>query len=127
MSHKRRSKLEKTTQAAIEADLGAEPDLLILRNSVGQARFTNTDAKEYFVPFGLGPGSPDLVGILRVPFGGVAVGVWFALEIKANEGDLDPEQLKCHAIWRRFGAFIETVRSVDEARAALERARTVSS
>jgi hypothetical protein len=124
MSHRRRTVLEKQRQREIEAEIGAEPDLLLFKNSVGKARFVNeSDGSEYFVPFGLGEGSPDLVGMLRVG----RLGVWFCLEVKADEGELDPEQIKCHAIWRRAGAIVETVRSAAEARAALERARRIAS
>jgi hypothetical protein len=137
MSGKRRTTLENEVQRKIEDAIGSEPDLLLLRNSVGRATFTNErTGKSYFVPYGLGEGSPDLVGILRVDVsvGGhwegsrhvehrVPVAMWFCLEVKADEGELDPEQVRCHEIWRRFGAFIETVRSADEARAALARAR----
>lgn len=124
MSHKRRSVLETKIQRDIEAALGAERDLILLKNSNGTARFINeTDGKEFFVPYGLGVGSPDLVGILRVAIGGGVVGVWLCLEIKTPEGELDAEQEKCHAIWRRFGALIYVVRSVDEARVALSSAR----
>ena len=124
MSHARRSVLEKKIQRDIEADLGAEPDLLLLRNSVGKATyFSEADGKEYHVPYGLGEGSPDLVAILRVSIHGVIAGVWFCLEVKPPEGELEHEQVKCHAVWSRFGAVIETVRSVADARGALERAR----
>lgn len=144
MSHKRRSVLEKKIQTDIEAAIGAEPDLLLFKNSVGKATYTNEkDGKTYFVPYGLGEGSPDLVGLLRVdvPVEGhwalarrdqgryvprhVPVAIWFCLEVKPPEGELDPEQVKCHEVWRRFGAFIETVRSADDARAALARARAL--
>ena len=117
MSHRRRSILEKKIQADIEADLGAEADLLLIRNAVGKATYLNEEAHEFHVPYGLGKGSPDLVGILA------PLGRWLCLEVKADEGDVDPEQVKCHAIWRRFGALIFVVRTVDEARAALEEAR----
>lgn len=138
MSGARRSVLEKKIQRAIEADLGAEPDLLLLKNSVGQAEYFNDAGEQYFVPYGLGVGSPDLVGLLRVEVlrpsrkGDTilqtalirTVGIWFCLEVKPSEvAEPDEHQKKCHAIWRRFGAFIDTVHSVEEARAALERAR----
>jgi hypothetical protein len=58
---------------------------------------------------------------------GLPMGAWFCLEVKADEGELDAEQVKCHAIWRRFGALIYVVRSVAEARPALESARLVIS
>lgn len=127
---KRRSTLEKKIQADIEADLGAEPDLLLLRNSIGQAQYINeTDGKEFFVPYGLGKGSPDIVALLRVELRpvGIKLATWFCLEVKPPEGSLEPDQEKCHRIWRRFGAYIATVRSVAEARAALERARRLES
>lgn len=119
----RRSVLEKQCQREIEAEIGAEPDLLLMKNSVGVAKFYDDDGKQFVVPFGLGNGSPDLTGVLRVSIGGLVVGVWFCLEVKADEGELSPEQRKCHEVWRRFGAIVETVRSADEARTALQRAR----
>ena len=122
MSHRRRSVLEKKVQADIEAALGAESDLLLLRNAVGKATYVDDEAREFHVPFGLGVGSPDLVALLLV-LGPRALAAWFCLEVKAEEGDLDPEQEKCHAIWRRFGALIYTVRSVAEAHAAVLDAR----
>ncbi len=124
----KRSALETKIQADIEAAIGAEPDLLLLRNSVGRATFYSDEGKPYHVPYGLGVGSPDLVGLLRIELRpGVAVAVWFCLEVKAAEGALEPEQVKCHAMWRRFGALIYTVRSPDEARAALACARRLES
>lgn len=125
MSHRRRSTLEKKIQADIEADLGSEPDLLLLRNAVGKATYVDGQAKEFHVPFGLGVGSPDLVGILRIETGIAPIGIWLCFEVKADEGELDEAQVKCHAIWRRFGAIIVVVRSVAEARGALEEARGI--
>lgn len=127
MSGKRRTRLERAIQADIEAEIGAEPDLLLFKNSVGKARYFADDGTEFFVPYGLGVGSPDLVGILRIVVAGITLGMWFCLEVKPLEGELEPEQVKCHAAWRAFGAFIETVRSPAEARAALDRARRIAS
>ena len=119
----RRSVLEKQRQREIEAAIGAEPDLLLMKNSVGVAKFFGDDGKQFVVPYGLGVGSPDIVGLLRVSLCGGLVAVWWCLEVKADGGELSPEQRKCHEVWSRFGAIVETVRSADEARAALERAR----
>lgn len=125
MSGKRRSVLEKQIQREIEAEIGAEPDLLLMKNSVGVAKYFDDAGKQYVVPYGLGVGSPDLVGILHVSVAGWTVGVWLCLEVKPAEGDLEPDQIRCHAAWKRFGAIVETVRSPKEARAALDRARAL--
>jgi hypothetical protein len=115
-------RLEKAIQREIEAAIGSEPDMLLMRNAVGQAVFTSEETgKRFVVPFGLGLGSPDLVAILRRG----RVGIWFALELKRPGEEPTPEQVKCHEVWRSFGAIVETVTSVVEARAALNRAREV--
>jgi len=122
-----RSILESETQRRIEAALGAEPDFLLLRNSVGQAKHVNErDGKVFHVPYGLGVGSPDIVGALQVPFNGTDLGVWVCLEVKAPEGVVEPDQEKCHDIWRSFGILIYVVRSVDDARNALDDARAIA-
>jgi hypothetical protein len=152
MSNRRRSQLEKQIQRDIEADLGAEPDLLLLRNSVGEARYVDEQTgKEWHVPYGLGVGSPDLVGLLRVELRHrnegdpvvvrsidgvddavfaltrpVSPAIWLCLEVKVPGEEADDHQAKVHDIWRRFGAVVEVVHSVAEARAALERARRLT-
>jgi len=118
---KYRSPLEKKIQTDIEIDMGAEPDLLFLRNNVGRAVYTTDAGKPYFVHYGLGVGSPDLVSILRAPDG---LGVWFCLEVKRPGEEPDDEQKKVHEIWRSFGALVYVVHSVAEARTALEIARS---
>ena len=124
MRGRRRSVLEKQVQREIEAAIGAEPDLLLMKNSVGAAKYFAENGKEFVVPYGLGDGSPDLVGMLKVTRG-ITFGVWFCLEVKADNGELEPDQIRCHVAWRRFGAIIETVRSAAEARDALQRARSM--
>lgn len=145
----KRRREEEVLQANIEIALGAEPDLLILRNAVGVAEYTNkSDGRVRKFHYGLGKGSPDLVGILRrelrhrgpgwpviehydtdgvmrcfahtVP---AVVGTWFCLELKSEDGRLSDDQKRVIAAWRSFGAFVACPRTVEEARAALERAR----
>lgn len=113
----KRTTLETEIQRRIEAEIGAEPDVLLLRNSVGAARYATDDGKEFVVPYGLGKGSPDLVFILA-PTGRMG-----GLEVKCPGEEPTEEQLKCHAQWRRFGAFVAVVRSPQDARAALEEVR----
>ncbi len=67
------------------------------------------------VAFGLGLGSPDLVGALR---GGRS----FCLEVKSRTGKLERAQRLWAAAARKMGVFVATARSVEEAMAALERA-----
>lgn len=105
-------------QRQIEAAIGALPDLLVLRNSVGAAKYVDErSGKEWTVPYGLGAGSPDLVGILA------PTGRWVCLEVKVPGEKPRANQRECHALWRKFGAFIATVTSSKEAIAAVERAR----
>ena len=111
---------ENALQRDIQAAIGAEPDLLLMKNSVGHARFVDDEGRRYTVPFGLGKGSPDLVGILAPH------GVWLALELKVPGEDATAEQSKVHEVWRRFGALVYVVHSVDEARAALIDARAIT-
>lgn len=120
-----KSPLEKKIQADIEAELGAEPDLLLLRNSCGAAEYLDEKTgKSWHVPYGLGTGSPDLVGLLRFRASKRGVlGLWFCLEVKQVGKDATDEQKKCHEIWRRFGAIVCVVHSVHEAREALRTAR----
>jgi hypothetical protein len=125
----KRPKLEKTIQAEIEADLGAEPDLLTLRNSVGEAVYYTESGDKYHVPYGLGVGSPDLVFIKRMRVRGddhdppQTFGIWLCMEVKVPGEDATDEQSRIHAIWMRFGAIVDVVHSVEEARAVLERVR----
>ena len=64
---------------------------------------------------GLGIGSPDLLVIVRGRGG--------FLELKTDKGSLSPEQRAYHAICRERGVWVEVVRSVEEAVAAVERVR----
>jgi hypothetical protein len=115
---------ENLIQREIMAALGAEPDLILFRNSVGSVpMYHHATGRTYHVTFGLGVGSPDVVGILRIELPGRSLGQWFCLEVKRPGEHPRPEQEQCAQAWRRFGAFVATVTSVGEARAAFMRAR----
>lgn len=112
---------ENEIQRRVMIALGAEPDLILFKNSVGRAKFISEETgSAHTVPFGLMVSSPDLVGILRAPNG---LGIWFCLELKVPGEKPTPDQVKCHEIWRQFGALVYVVTSVEEARAALADAR----
>lgn len=128
-------------EAKLERDvllrLGRVPELALYRNEVGEgfygavlpilrkelARHPSALAIVESVlvrnrlRYGLGPGSPDLVGIL----GGAAGGRFLGFELKTEGGRLEPTQGPWHAAARAKGALVEVVRSVEEAEAVIER------
>lgn len=115
---------ESQIQQAIRIALGDEPDLVLWRNTTGQTEEWNpSDGSARTMRYGLAVGSADLVGILRVQPHDRRVGMFFALEVKTATGRVRPEQTTWLELVRRMGGFAAVVRSVDEAKAALERAR----
>lgn len=103
---------EAELQQQIRLAVGVQPDVVLWRNSVGTA--TTTDGRTQ--RFGLCRGAADLVGI-------GPGGRFFALEVKTSSGRLSPEQDRFLALVRSRGGFAAVVRSVDDALAAVERAR----
>lgn len=67
--------------------------------------------------FGLGNGSPDIVGILK-PWGR-----FFGVETKTEDGRLSKAQKLWHERARVLGAFVGVARSLEEAIALLNAAR----
>lgn len=116
----KRPVLEVEIQRQSLAAIGAEPDVIVLVNSVGVATHYDKEGKSWKVPYGLGVGSPDVVAILAPR------GRWLCLEYKVPGEEPRPEQLTCHEQWRAFGALVFTVHSVDETWAALRVARELS-
>lgn len=109
---------EAELQRAIRAALGCEPDLDLYRNTTGQTEEWNpTTGRARTIRYGIAVGSSDLIGCLA------PLGRWFALEIKTATGRVSPEQTKFLERIRSRGGFGAVVRSVAEARAALDRAR----
>jgi hypothetical protein len=108
---------ERLTEAqilhAIRLDLGREPDLVLWRLGNGVVRMPDGRT----IRLGLVPGASDLIGIVGPS------GRWLALEVKTATGRLSQEQARFIALVRRHGGVAEVVRSVEEARAALEEAR----
>lgn len=107
---------ESKIQDDIRVALGSAIDLVLWRNNVGNAEHWN-GVEAVRVRYGLAPGSADLVGILSPH------GRWFALELKTDVGRVSPDQEKWLSLVRAMGGFACVVRSVDEAKAALVRAR----
>lgn len=108
---------------AIRQALSLERDLVLYRNNTGVLR----DKTGRPVRYGLEVGSADLVGILRCQIRDSrpnVVGRFIALEAKR---DMSSEESEAQLAWtarvREMGGFCCTVRSVEEARAAIKRAR----
>lgn len=98
--------------SAIRLELGREPDLTLWPVQPGGV----ADATGR--PMRCGPvGMSDLIGILA------PAGRWIGLEVKTGKGKLRPDQVLWLDLIRRRGGFASEVRSVDDARAALQRAR----
>ena len=132
----------------IREALGQEPDLVLWRNGVGAGEFvegrevqraldllrmgktidaagllTTVLDSARFAKYGLPKGSADIVGILTMVLEGELYGIFFALEVKSGRGRTSDEQDRWLALVRRMGGFATVVRSVQEAKEALARAR----
>ena len=101
-------------QDAIRLALTDEPGLVVWRNNTGVAEHRGARVR-----YGLAVGSADLIGCLD--------GRFIALEVKTAAGRASPEQRQWLDLVRRNGGFAAVVRSVDEARAAIVRARAGAS
>ena len=107
---------ETILQADIMAALGARPGVVVWRNNIGVA--AQGDGRR--VAYGVGgPGAPDLLCEVRTPAGWAAV--W--LEVKTATGALRPDQRRWHEAARADGRHVYTVRSVEDAIAAVEGVR----
>jgi len=102
---------EPELQRDIRLALSRERDLVIWRNNVGVAQHG-----QHRVRYGLALGSSDLIGIL-------SPGRFIALEVKSPRGRATEEQQLFAELVRARGGFAATVRSVEEALAAVARAR----
>lgn len=104
---------ETRIQNAIMDACGALPGVLLLVNKVG--RIPNPWGGDGWFVYGLGEGTPDIIGAVD--------GRFCALEVKKPGEKPEPHQARLHAAWRTQRIFVAVVRSVDEARAAIERCR----
>lgn len=103
---------EQQIQQAIRIDLGREPDVVLWRNSTGVAQTKDGRSQR----FGLCVGSADIIGI-------GPGGRFLALEVKTPTGRVSPEQARFIALVNQRGGIGAVVRSPDQARAVIVRAR----
>lgn len=107
--------------SAIRKDLGRERDLVLWRLSQGGA-MAREGGQTYRAGLSVN-GAADLIGILSVDWDDNEVGMFFALEVKSARGKQSAAQVLWGNLVRKMGGFYAVVRSVEEARDALERAR----
>ncbi len=98
-------------------------DVRLWRNSVGTTEEWGAGPRgtvqARHITYGLGPGSPDVVGVLTV--GGV--GVWVGIEVKSPTGRVRPEQAAWLAAGAARGMVTGVARSADDARAIIAAGR----
>lgn len=97
---------------AIREELGRDDRLTMWINRVGKAKTT----RGYRIEYGLIVGSSDLVAIIKPS------GRWFALEAKTGNAVPTRDQRFFIELIRAHGGFACVVRSLDDAKQALERA-----
>lgn len=115
----RRDPREMQILAAIVKLSALWPDVMLHRNNTGALR----NPKGRPVAFGLGKGSPDLVGSITVPCEGRRIARALAIEVKAERGRVRPEQAAWIHVHRGMGWAIAIVRSVEEAQRFVEGVR----
>ena len=125
MPNRPEAALERAVLARVGALQRAElPSLVVYRNEVG-AGFTGAAAHlvcsecrsiltRHRIVYGLGTGSPDLVGAVD--------GRAFGLELKSPTGRVRPEQIAWRDAAIRRGVHVAIVRTVEEAEEAIRHA-----
>lgn len=108
-----RKRTETTIQGEIIAALNALPGVRVARNTVGRLR----DRNGAWVTYGLGVGSPDMVGIYTHRSGHALA---FGVEVKTATGRVREEQALWHQAMARRGLPTFVARSPEEARTQVE-------
>jgi hypothetical protein len=112
---------ETDLQQRIRLALGTRPDLRLFRNNTGTLPDPRTGRP---VQFGLARGSADLIGYRTITITpdmvGQQVAVFTSLEVKTPTGRIRPEQTNWLHTIKRAGGIAAIVRSVDDARDAID-------
>lgn len=99
---------ETTIQGEIQQAVAAIPDVTITRNTVGRLQ----DRNGAWWSFGLGDGSPDLIGIYTHPRG---VALAFGIEVKTEKGRVSADQVAWHDAMDKRGLPTFLARTEEEA------------
>lgn len=108
-------KPEREIQWEARLYIGQLPDFCIWRNNRGVAKY-ESKGKTTRVPYGLAPGASD--GIAIGPGGRLC-----AFEFKREGEEPTAVQVLFLALVRRYGGFACVIRSLDDAKKAVERCR----
>jgi len=104
--------------AAILAELGTLPGVVIGANASGRAKYVSERGQLHVVPYGwLAPGGPDIIAVVA------PLGRAICFEVKTGRARLTREQRAVHEALRAVGVEVHVVRSVEEARTRLDEAR----
>lgn len=104
--------LQNHIRLAISNEFGRS--VVLFRNHSGS--LPDPHRPRVWITYGLGTGSPDLVGWRTTPTG---VAQFVGIEIKTGTGRVDPEQINWLAQLAAAGGLAGVVRSVEEALALL--------
>ena len=124
---------ERQQMEDIKLYINEQPDFVVFRNNIVEGFYAKVDPRTgkvgqpFYVKAGLGTGSPDLVGLqaMGVTYQGrwLLLGRFFAPEIKVDGGEPRANQDEWAERARLYGACVPVLRSVEDAVAALDRAR----
>lgn len=126
-----RQSATKGTAGLIEVRPVLAEEIFVHRNSVALARPMRGRTLGPPTRYGLGVGSPDLMGCVPVHAiivaegtpGAVLLGRYAGFESKVGTGEMTADQREWAAAARKFGGFVAVVRDEADARDALERCR----
>lgn len=107
LPQKKRRVLERDIQAAIRKHVNRLPGVRIVRNNTGTLR----DIRDVPITYGLGDGSPDLVGVIVVE----GLPLTFAIEVKAPGKKPSPAQRAWHRFARKWGITVIVAHTVEYA------------
>jgi hypothetical protein len=128
---------ESKRQADIRLALAERGDNVFWRNQNGEATYykggktcpgcgkPTLGARKFVVPYGLCPGSSDLIGLVQIepsfiPF---TFAAFVGLEVKALKGVERKNQIKYRNLVNNRDGVVEVVRNAAEANAAIDRIR----
>lgn len=97
-------------KAALTALTWRRRDVEVWRNNTG-----GMHRGSQYIPFGLGEGGADLIGVLRT-------GRFWAVELKTEDGRLSEAQRTWHARVIVMGGYVATARTIPEVMRALDAA-----